>query len=269
MAILYELLAGPATARGRCAADGARPDARVADRGAGVSAPRRSPSSTGAAPAGVAAPLVIRGAHALDPRPGSTRACDLLVRDGRIAELADSGEAAAPDGAEVVDAEGLHAFPAFVDPHVHLRTPGREDEEDIETGTRAAAAGGFCAIIAMANTDPVVDAPPMSLALRERAQPRPRSRPGFIATVTRGMAGEELTEMAELRDAGAVGFTDDGLPIASARVLRRALQYQRLAGGMIAAARGGPRALGDGVMHEGEVSARSAWPASPRSRSRR
>ena len=95
---------------------------------------------------------------------------DVLVRDGRIAEIGATLDA--PDGAEVVDAEGLHAFPAFVDPHVHLRTPGREDEEDIDSGTRAAAAGGFCAILAQPNTDPVVDSAPVLRSLRERARGR-------------------------------------------------------------------------------------------------
>ena len=162
---------------------------------------------------------------------------------------------AAGDGTEVVEAEGLHAFPAFFDPHVHLRTPGREDEEDIETGTRAAAAGGYCGILAMANTEPTVSTAADVEALRERARSEASVPVGFLATVTRGMEGEELTEMAELRDAGAVGFSDDGLPIRSARVLRRALQYQRLCGGVIALHEEDPELSGDGVMHEGPVSA--------------
>ena len=101
------------------------------------------------------ATVLIRGARLLDPRAGLDGRADLLIRDGRIAEIGDS--LVLPEGAELVDAEGLHAFPAFVDPHVHLRTPGREDEEDIDSGTRAAAAGGFCAILAQPNTDPGVD----------------------------------------------------------------------------------------------------------------
>ena len=105
-------------------------------------------------------------------------------------------------------------FPAFFDPHVHLRTPGREDEEDVETGSRAAAAGGYCGILAMANTEPPVDTAADVAALREQAREQAAVPTGFVACVTRGMAGEELTEMAELADAGAVGFSDDGLPIA-------------------------------------------------------
>src|SRR5207249_11676664 len=121
----------------------------------------------------------------------------------------------APEGAEVAEGERLHAFPAFVDPHVHLRTPGREDEEDIASGTRAAAAGGFCAVLAMPNTDPVVDSAPVLRSLRERAREEARVPTGFTAAITRGQRGEELTEMAELADVGACAFTDDGLPVRS------------------------------------------------------
>ena len=155
----------------------------------------------------------------------------------------------------MVEAEGLHAFPAFFDPHVHLRTPGQEHKEDVETGTRAAAAGGYCGILAMANTEPPVSTAADITALREQARAGASVPVGFIATVTKGMKGEELTEMVELRDAGAIGFTDDGLPIASARMMRRALQYQRLCGGTIALHEEDPELSGDGVMHEGPVSA--------------
>jgi len=198
--------------------------------------------------------LVLRGASVLDPVAGIDAAHDVVIRDGRIAELAAPGAAEAGD-AEVVDAEGLHAFPAFFDPHVHLRTPGREDEEDVETGTRAAAAGGYCGILAMANTEPTVSTAADVEALRERARTEASVPAGFLATVTGGMRGEELTEMAELRDAGAAGFSDDGRPVRSARVLRRALQYQRLCGGVIALHEEDPELSGDGVMHEGPVSA--------------
>ena len=138
---------------------------------------------------------------------------------------------------------------------MHLRTPGHEHKEDVETGTRAAAAGGYCGILAMANTEPTVSTAADIGALREPARADASVPVGFLATVTRGMAGEELTEMAELREAGAIGFTDDGLPIRSARVMRRALQYQRLCGGTIALHEEDPELSGDGVMHEGPVSA--------------
>lgn len=203
---------------------------------------------------GEGADVVLRGATALDPVAGIEGAHDVVVRDGRIAELAAPGAADAA-GCEEIDAEGLHAFPAFFDPHVHLRTPGQEHKEDIETGTRAAAAGGFCGVLAMANTDPPVSTPADVEALREAAREQASVPVGFLATVTRGMEGRELTEMAALRDAGALGFSDDGVPVRSARVLRRALQYQQLCGGTIALHEEDPELSADGVMHEGPVSA--------------
>ncbi len=203
---------------------------------------------------GEEAGLVLRRATVLDPVAGVDGVHDVVVRDGRIAELAAPGEGAL-DGAEVVEAEGLHAFPAFFDPHVHLRTPGHEHKEDVETGSRAAAAGGYCGIIAMANTEPPVSTAADVAALREQARAGASVPVGFLATVTRGMKGEELTEMVELREAGALGFSDDGLPIRSARVMRRALQYQHLCGGNIALHEEDPELSGDGVMHEGPVSA--------------
>jgi dihydroorotase len=199
------------------------------------------------------ATVLVRGAWLLDPRGELDGVADLLIREGRIAELGD--DLALPDDAELVDGAGLHAFPAFVDPHVHLRTPGREDEEDVDSGTRAAAAGGFCAILAQPNTEPVVDSAPVLRSLRERARAEARIPTGFLAAITVGQRGEQLTEMAELAAAGAAGFTDDGLPVRSAGVMRQALQYQRLAGRLLALHEEDPSLSGDGVMHEGEMSA--------------
>lgn len=203
---------------------------------------------------GESAELILRRASVLDPTAGIDGVFDVVVRGGEVAELTPPGEAAV-EGAEVVEAEGLHAFPAFFDPHVHLRTPGHEHKEDVETGTRAAAAGGYCGIIAMANTSPPVSTPADVVALREQARAGASVPVGFVATVTVDMKGEELTEMAALREAGTIGFSDDGLPIRSARVMRRALQYQRLCGGNIALHEEDPELSGDGVMHEGPVSA--------------
>jgi dihydroorotase len=198
--------------------------------------------------------LVVRGARALDPRAGIDGIRDVVIRHGEVIELAEPG-AAEPEGMESVEADGLLVVPAFFDPHVHLRVPGHEHKEDIETGTRAAAAGGFCGVLAMPNTDPPVDAAPAVEALRRHADREASVPVGFLASITREIAGQELTEMAELREAGAVGFSDDGWPVPSGRVLRRALQYQRLVGGVLALHEEDPELSGSGVMHEGVVSA--------------
>jgi dihydroorotase len=200
-----------------------------------------------------AATLVVRGAHVVDPREGLDRVLDVVVEDGHISALGEG--VTVPEGAEVVDGSGRHLMPAFVDPHVHLRVPGQEHKEDLETGTRAAAAGGFCAVVAMPNTDPVVDSAPVLRALRDAAERDARVPVAFMASITRGLRGAELTEMAELRAEGAIGFTDDGKPVVAAGVLRKALQYQRLAGGLLALHEEDPSLSGRGAMHEGEVSA--------------
>ncbi len=200
--------------------------------------------------------LLITDAYAVDPRTGLDEPHDILIRDGHIAELGSPGSLPVPPNGDRVHAAGKHAFPGFVDPHVHLRTPGQEYKEDIATGTAAAAAGGFCAVIAMPNTAPVVDDAAILRSLTEVASREAKVPVGFLAAITRDLHGSELTEMADLRDAGALGFTDDGRPVVSAGMLRKALQYQRLAGGVIALHEEDPELSRDGVMHEGAVSAR-------------
>jgi len=202
------------------------------------------------------ADLLIRAAHVLDPRTGIDAPHDVLVRGGAIAELAAPGTLDAPEGAELLDGEARHLFPGFVDPHVHLRVPGQEHKEDLDSGTRAAAAGGFVAVVAMPNTDPVVDDATVLRSLREAARHEARIPVGFLASITRGLDGAALTEMAELAGAGALGFTDDGKPVHRASILRKALQYQRLCGGVLALHEEDPSLSGAGVMHEGEISAR-------------
>jgi dihydroorotase len=221
-----------------------------------MSAPRPFDASSALVQAPAApADLLVTGAHVLDPRTGLDGPQDVLVRDGRVAQLGAPGSLEAPAGAEVVDGHGRHLLPAFFDPHVHLRVPGQEHKEDIETGTRAAAAGGYCAVVAMPNTDPVVDSAPVLRSLRDAAARDARVAVGFMPAITRGLQGTELTGMAELRDEGALGFTDDGRPVVSAGMLRKAIQYQRLAGGVIALHEEDPSLSGRGAMHEGAVSA--------------
>jgi len=201
------------------------------------------------------ADLLISDVHVLDPRMNLDTRHDVLVRDGSIAEIATAGTLS-PDGqVESVSGEGKHLFPAFVDPHVHLRSPGQEHKEDLESGTRAAAVGGFCAVIAMPNTVPVLDSAPLLRSVREAAAREARIPVGFLAAITRELEGVELTEMAELMGEGALGFTDDGRPVASAGMLRKALQYQRLCGGVLTLHEEDPSLSLGGSMHEGAVSA--------------
>jgi dihydroorotase len=199
--------------------------------------------------------LLLRDVHVLDPRAGIDARHDVRVRGGEIAELGASGALAADSGEELIEGRGHHLMPAFFDPHVHMRTPGQEHKEDLDTGTRAAAAGGYAGVLAMPNTDPVLDSAPLLRSLRDTAARQARISIGFLPAITRGLAGEQLTEMAELRQEGAVGFTDDGRPVHSAGMLRKALQYQRLCGGVIALHEEDPTLSLGGCMHEGSVSA--------------
>ena len=195
--------------------------------------------------------LVLEG-RVVDPAQGIDEALTVTVENGVIVRI-EPGE----DGRLVL-------APAFVDPHVHLRTPGREDEETIASGTAAAAAGGYCAILAMPNTDPIVDSAAVIGSLVELAHEEAVVPTGFFAAISKGQRGDELTEMGDLADAGAVGFTDDGRPVVSAGLMRRALQYAAITGLPLALHEEEPTLSRDGHMHEGAVSARlgfAGWPA--------
>ena len=204
--------------------------------------------------------LVVRGARVLDPAREIDATLDVRIDDGVISQIAHAVDA---NGHRVVDAAGLVLAPAFVDPHVHLRTPGREDEETIATGTAAAAAGGYCAILAMPNTDPVVDSAAVLGSLVERAKAEAEVPVGFLAAITKQLGGAELTEMGELADAGAAGFTDDGRPVESAALMRRALQYASVTGRRLSLHCEEPSLSRDGQMHEGAVSAELGFAGYP------
>jgi dihydroorotase len=204
--------------------------------------------------------LFVRGARVLDPVAGIDATLDVRIDDGVIAAL---GSGLDTNSHRVIDAVGLLLAPAFVDPHVHLRTPGREDEESIASGTAAAAAGGYCAILAMPNTDPVVDSAATLGSLVETARSEAEIPVGFLASITKGQAGGELTEMGELAAAGAAGFTDDGVPVASAGLMRRALQYGAITSRRIALHCEEPTLSCDGQMHEGAVSAELGFTGYP------
>jgi dihydroorotase len=204
---------------------------------------------------GEPAEMLISSAHVLDPRHDLDGPHDVLIRGGQVAEIAAPSSLRAPAGTRTVDGTGKHLFPGFVDPHVHHRTPGQEYKETIATGTAAASAGGFVQVIAMPNTSPTIDNVPVLEAAVATAAAHAAIPTGFLAAITIGLAGQDLTEMAALSDSGALGFTDDGKPVTSAGILRRALQYQRLAGGVVALHEEDPTLSGAGVMHEGAVSA--------------
>ena len=189
--------------------------------------------------------LRFENVRVVDPTRGLDEALTVTVEDGVIASIEP---APAP-------ANGKVLAPAFVDPHVHLRTPGREDEEDLASGTRAAAAGGYCAILAMPNTDPVVDSASVLGALTETAEREAEVPVGFLAAITKSQAGAELTEMVELAERGAAGFSDDGRPVVAPGVIRRALQYSAAAGRPVAVHCEEPTLSRGGHVHEGLVSA--------------
>jgi dihydroorotase len=204
--------------------------------------------------------VVVRGARVLDPVAGVDSVMDVRVDCGVIAQL---GADLDTNEHHVLDGQGCVLAPAFVDPHVHLRTPGREDEETIASGTKAAAAGGFCAILAMPNTEPVVDSAAVLGALVETARAEAEVTVGFLAAISKGQAGAELAELGELADAGAAGFTDDGSPVASPGLMRRALQYAAVAGRPLAVHCEERSLSRGGQMHEGPVSAELGFSGYP------
>jgi dihydroorotase len=204
--------------------------------------------------------LLVRGARVLDPGEKLDAVCDVRVDGGVVSQLGTSVHA---NGHRVVDGTGLVLAPAFVDPHVHLRVPGGEDEETIASGTAAAAAGGYCAILAMPNTEPVVDSAAVLGSLIEDARTQAEVPVGFLAAITRGQEGAELTEMAELAEQGAAGFTDDGRPVVAPGLMRRALQYHGITGRRLALHCEEPTLSRGGQMHEGAVSAELGFAGYP------
>jgi dihydroorotase len=200
---------------------------------------------------GRSASLTLEG-RVVDPVQGIDEILTVTVSEGIITAVEPGGSGR------------LVVVPAFVDPHVHLRTPGREDEETLASGTAAAAAGGYCAILAMPNTEPVVDTAAVLSSLVERARDEALVPTGFLAAISKGQCGDELTEMGELADTGAAGFTDDGQPVVSAGLMRRALQYAAVTGRPLALHEEDPSLSRHGQMHEGAVSAElglAGWPS--------
>ncbi|MBG98873.1 MAG: dihydroorotase [Solibacterales bacterium] len=166
--------------------------------------------------------LLIKNGHVVDPDSGQDDVLDVLIEDGRIAALDRAIEAT---DAEVKDASGLIVAPGFIDIHVHLREPGIEHAETIESGARAAAAGGFTSVCCMPNTIPVNDSPTVTSFIVERARRKAIVNVFPIGAVTKGSQGEQLAEIGAMKKAGAVAVSDDGLPVMNSGVMRRAMQY--------------------------------------------
>jgi dihydroorotase len=205
------------------------------------------------------AELVIRRAHVLDPSTGLDGVADVRLRGGRVAEIGDGLR-----GGRELEADGLRLFPGFVDVHAHWRTPGREDEEDIESGSSSAAAGGFTSVVMMPNTDPIVDNAAIVGGLVRRIERESRVRAYVSAALHVGLEGERLTEMRLLKDAGAFCVSDDGLGTASAGVLRNGMLYARSVG-LPLILHCEDHALATGVVHEGAPAALAGVPGTPAS----
>ena len=202
----------------------------------------------------------IRGARVVDPASGRDAVIDVAVADGVVSAL---GKAAA--GGTEIDAGGLVLAPGLVDLHTHLREPGFEHKETIETGTRAAALGGFTAVAPMANTDPVCDAAAVVHEVRAAAASHGLCDVFPVGAVTRGLGGEEMAELGELYEAGVRVFSDDGRVVPSARVLRNALTYLRAFPGAVIAEHAEDPSLGEGaIAHEGLVASTLGLAGVPR-----
>jgi dihydroorotase len=167
---------------------------------------------------------LIKNGRVIDPASGTDRVADVLVAAGRIAQV---GANLGAPGAEIFDASGLVVAPGFIDMHVHLREPGFEHAETIESGSRAAAAGGFTSVCCMPNTKPVNDSATVTSYIVERARRLAIVNVFPIGAITKGSAGEELAAIGNMKAAGAVAISDDGMPVMNARVMRRAMEFAR------------------------------------------
>ncbi len=197
--------------------------------------------------------MLIKGALVVDPTQALEAPMDLLLADGKIALLAPPGTIPA-EGRRVVEARGLVLTPGLIDMHVHLREPGEEYKETIETGTRAAAQGGFTAVAAMPNTSPVNDTASVSRYIREQAAAAGLARVYPVAAISMGSRGESLSEFGDQKEAGAVAVSDDGRPVMNSMLMRRALEYAHTFDLPVISHSEDLELRGQGMMHEGLVS---------------
>lgn len=201
---------------------------------------------------------VIRRGRIVDPAQGLDEVADLLIEDGTIAAIGPAGDV---QGADLVEAEGWIVAPGFIDMHVHLREPGQEDKETIETGVRAAVAGGFTSVMCMANTDPVNDNETVTRYILERARQANLANVFPAGAVTKGLQGQQLAEIGEMVRAGIVAISDDGLPIMNNQIMRRALEYSSMFDIPVIDHSEDRDLAAGGCMNEGSVSTRLGLPA--------
>jgi dihydroorotase len=195
--------------------------------------------------------LLIKGGRVIDPAQGRDEIADVLVANGSVAGIGTG----LPDvGADVIDAKGLVVCPGFIDLHVHLREPGEEYKETIASGAAAAVAGGFTAICAMPNTKPVNDNASITRYMIEKSREAGLARVYPVGAITRGSCGEELAEMADMKEAGAVAVSDDGRPVMNSQVMRHAMEYARDHGLVVVDHCQDTALSASGVMHEGHYS---------------
>ncbi len=200
------------------------------------------------------ATLLIRGGRVIDPAQGIDGVHDVVVRDGLVAAVGPEGGQAIGRADETIDASGLVVCPGLVDMHVHLREPGREEDETIETGTRAALAGGFTSVACIPNTEPPIDTQSTVEFIHQKAARADHCNVFVVGCVSRNREGKELADIGQLVEAGAVAFSDDGAPVYDAELMRRALEYCRMFDKPILAHEEVLELSRGGVMHEGLVS---------------
>jgi dihydroorotase len=194
--------------------------------------------------------IIIKGARVIDPRNSVDKVIDIQIENGVIARLGSGGE----PGSETIDAQGLIACPGLCDMHVHLREPGREDEETVESGSRAAASGGFTAVACMPNTQPALDNQGMMDLIRSLETPYCRVHP--VGAISKGLEGLELAEIGDMVKAGAVAVSDDGKPLTDSNLMRRALDYCRMFGIPVISHCEDRYLSADGFMNEGPLATR-------------
>jgi dihydroorotase len=207
--------------------------------------------------------LLIRGGRVVDPAQGIDRVDDVLVRDGLVVAIGQGAGQTLGKADETIDAAGLVVAPGLIDMHVHLREPGREEDETIETGTRAAVAGGFTSVACIPNTEPPIDTQAAVEFVHQKAVRADNCNVFVVACVSRGREGKELAEIGRLVESGAVAFSDDGAPVWDAELMRRALEYCRMFDRPILAHEEVLELSRGGVMNEGLVSLVLGLPGMP------